>query len=48
LSGSFAADNTTIAYIKNNQVVIYNSNYNNTAPMANLRAREFFDVKWSK
>ena len=48
LSGSFAADNTTIAYIKNNQVVIYNSNYKNTAVMANLRAREFFDVKWSK
>lgn len=48
LSGSFAADNTTIAYIKNNQIIMYNSNYNNTAAMSNLRAREFFDVKWSK
>lgn len=48
LSGSFAADNTTIAYIKNNQVIIYNPNYNNAASISNLKYREFFDVKWSK
>lgn len=48
LSASFASDNSLIAYIKNNQIIIRNLNYNNAIPIANLKYREIFDIKWSK
>lgn len=48
LSASFAADNSLIAYIKNNQIVMYNLAFNNKSIINNLKFREILDVRWSR